>query len=103
MYDGRDRAAAEPPRAWRAGRRHRAPAALSRSRRTACPIRGSAKTREPLDAVEHVLGVGLVFPESRSQTAMVDYMTADVASMTGVDVEAPDEADELDEPEVAAA
>ena len=64
-------------------------------------MRGSAKTREPLDAVEHVVGVGLVFPESRSRAAQVDYVTADVASMT-VEVEAPDERDELDEPEVDA-
>ena len=29
------------------------------------PVRGSLKTREPLEAVEHVVGVGLVFPESQ--------------------------------------
>jgi hypothetical protein len=66
------------------------------------PVRGSAKTREPLDAVAHIVGVGLVFPESRSRAAQVDYVTADVASMT-VEVEAPDEMDDLDEPEVEAA
>ena len=66
------------------------------------PVRGSAKTREPLEAVADVIGVGLAFPESRSRTAQVDYLTADVASMT-VEVEAPDEMDDLDEPEVDAA
>lgn len=55
------------------------------------------KTRVPLDAVEHMIGVGLVFPESRSRSANVDYVTADVASMPGVEVDAPDDADEPDE------
>lgn len=45
-------------------------------------------------AEEHVLGVGLVFPESRSTRANVEYVTADVASMPDVDVEVPDEGDE---------
>lgn len=58
------------------------------------PVRGTAKTREPLDAVSHVIGVGFVFPESRSTRANVDYITADVAAMPNVDVEAPDEGDE---------
>jgi hypothetical protein len=62
------------------------------------PLR-SATTREPLEARAHVVGVGLVFPESQSQGAKVDYVTADVASMK-VDVEAPDESDELDEAEI---
>ena len=44
------------------------------------PVR-SAQTREELRAVEHVLGVGLVFPESRSHTARVDYVTANVAAL----------------------
>ena len=66
------------------------------------PVRGSAKTREPLDALAHIVGVGLVFPESRSRAAQVDYVTADVASMM-VEVEAPDEMDDVDEPEVDAA
>lgn len=65
------------------------------------PVRGSIRTREPLEAAEHVMGVGLVFPESRSQSPLVDYLTADVASMPGVEVEAPDESDDLEEPEVA--
>ncbi len=65
------------------------------------PVRDSVKnTRVALGAVEHVLGVGLAFPESRSRTANVDYVTADVAAMPGVEVDAPDDADEPDEPEV---
>jgi hypothetical protein len=67
------------------------------------PARSSAKTRQPLDAIEHVVGVGLVFPESGSRTATVEYLTADIASMAGVEVDAPDEADDLDEPEIEAA
>lgn len=58
------------------------------------PVRGSAKTREPLEAVEHVLGVGLVFPESQSRTATVDYVTANVDALSS-DVENPDDADDL--------
>ena len=57
------------------------------------PVRGSTKTREPLEAVEHVLGVGLVFPETQSRTAAVDYVTANVESLSN-DVENPDEADD---------
>jgi hypothetical protein len=62
------------------------------------PIRGSVNTREPLEAVEHALGVGLVFPESQSKTAIVDYVTADVESMR-VEVEQPDDTDALEESE----
>ncbi len=54
---------------------------------------GATKTREPLDAVEHVLGVGLVFPETQSRFAIVDYVTADVSSLS-IEVEDPDEPDE---------
>ncbi len=66
------------------------------------PVRGSLVTREELRAVEHVLGVGLVFPESQSHTAKVDYVTANVAALTQ-DVEIPDEADEPEDGEVGAA
>jgi hypothetical protein len=65
------------------------------------PLR-SAETREELRAVQHVLGVGLVFPESQSHTAKVDYVTANVAALTQ-DVEVPDEADEPEDTEVEAA
>lgn len=58
------------------------------------PVRGTVKTREPLDAVEHVVGVGFVFPESRSARANVEYVTADVAAMPNVEVEVPDDGDE---------
>ena len=67
------------------------------------PVRGSLKTRQPLEAVEHVLGVGLVFPETQSRTAAVDYVTANVAALSN-DVENPDDADDApDEGEAAAA
>lgn len=67
------------------------------------PVRGSTKTREQLEAVEHVLGVGLVFPETESRTATVDYVTANVAALSN-DVEDPDEADDApDEAEAEAA
>lgn len=65
------------------------------------PVRGSTKTREPLEAVEHVLGVGLVFPETDSRTAAVDYVTANVDALS-TEVENPDESDDLaDEAEAA--
>ncbi|TCM39649.1 Z1 domain-containing protein [Kribbella sp. VKM Ac-2568] len=60
------------------------------------PVRGTAKTRIDLKAADHVIGLGLVFPESSSRAAKLEYLTADVASMS-VEVEAPDEADEPDE------
>ena len=67
------------------------------------PVRDSVKkTRVPLGAVEHVLAVGLAFPNSRSRTASVDYLTADVAAMPGVEVDAPDDTDQLDEQDVEA-
>lgn len=56
------------------------------------PLRNSAKTRIPLDGVEHVLGVGFVFPVSNSRTAKVDYVTANVRALSS-DVEEPDTAD----------
>ena len=65
------------------------------------PVRDSVKqTRIPLDAAEHILGVAMAFPESASRAASVDYLTADVAAMAGVEVEAPDEEDQPEEPEV---
>jgi hypothetical protein len=66
--------------------------------RNSRPVRGNASTREDLRADDHIIGVGLVFPESRSRSAHVEYVTADVAAMS-VEVETPDEADELDESE----
>jgi len=66
--------------------------------RESVPMRASAKTREPLDAVEHVIGVGLVFPESRSSAAKVGYVTADISE---AEIDAPDDSDDLEEGEVA--
>jgi hypothetical protein len=67
------------------------------------PVRDSVKkTRVPLGAVEHVLAVALAFPNSRSRTANVDYLTADVAAMPGVEVDAPDDTDQFDERDVEA-
>lgn len=60
-----------------------------------------SRTREPLQAVEHVIGVGLVFPESRDTTAKVDYVTADIRELGVEEPDAPDESDEpAEEPEV---
>lgn len=65
------------------------------------PVRDSVKqTRQPLDAVQHVLGVALAFPDTQSSSSSVDYLTADVAAMAGVEVEAPDDNDVLDEQDV---
>lgn len=66
------------------------------------PTPPSEGRRKPLEAVEHVLGAGLVFPESLSRDAGVRYLTADIASMQ-VEVETPDEDDDLVETEEDAA
>jgi hypothetical protein len=63
------------------------------------PVRASERTREALGALEHVLGVGLVFPKSHSEKADVEYQTADIESMPDVSVENPDDADYEDGPE----
>ena len=65
------------------------------------PIRSAEKrTRVPLDAVEHVLGLGLVFPTSPTDSG-IEYYTADVGAV----VEAPAEEDEPqeDDPDAEAA
>lgn len=67
------------------------------------PSARNERTRAPLDAVDHVVGIGMVFPEAIARDATVEYMTADVDSMVGVEVEMPEEQDELEEPEVEAA
>lgn len=54
----------------------------------------SRQVREPLDAVEHVIGVGLVFPEAQTTEGRQTYMTADLRNMV---VEEPMPEDELDE------
>ena len=58
------------------------------------PDRG--KSRVPLDAVDHVLGVGLVFPTSASEAVGVDYMTADLSSIPR---EEPLDEDDVEEDE----
>jgi hypothetical protein len=55
------------------------------------PRRGQARTK--LEAVEHVLGVGLVFPTSDSEGS-VDYYTADLSTE---EREEPGEEDEIDD------
>lgn len=64
---------------------------------------GSKRTiREPLKAVEHVIGVGLVFPVSKDTTANVDYVTADIKDLGVDEPDAPDESDQpAEEPEVS--
>ncbi len=57
------------------------------------PRRGHA--RVPLDAVDHVLGMGLVFPTSESEGS-VTYETADLSR---VEREEPGEDDEIDDEE----
>ncbi len=66
------------------------------------PLRGSVTTRGALGAIEHILGVGMAFPVSKSRTANVDYITANVAALTD-DVDEPDDADALEETEADAA
>lgn len=65
------------------------------------PTKRSEATREALHAKHHVLGVGLVFPESSSAKAKVEYVTSNVAALAH-DIEEPDEQDALNEPEVLA-
>jgi hypothetical protein len=57
--------------------------------------RRSGQARAKLEAVEHVLGVGLVFPTSASEGS-VDYRTAD---LSGVEREEPGVDDEIDDEE----
>jgi Z1 domain len=56
------------------------------------PQRG--RQRLSLEAVEHVLGVGIVFPTSEAEASSVEYVTADLSSE---EREEPSEEDELDE------
>lgn len=54
----------------------------------------SDDVREPLNAVEHVIGVGMVFPAAREKTPQ-DYMTVDLSAVSReVPDEEPEEADE---------
>lgn len=59
------------------------------------PASGKVASRAPLDAVEHIIGVGLVFPDAQQgQDTPVSYMSAD---LSGVPQE---EEDWLDEDEI---
>jgi hypothetical protein len=61
----------------------------------------SGRVRQPLDAIAHMIGVGIVFPVSRNASAKVDYYTADIRALGVEQPEAPDESDEpADETEV---
>lgn len=62
------------------------------------PRRGVRRLK--LEAAEHVLGVGIVFPTSAVEASGVEYLTAD---LSGVDREEPREEDEVDEDEDAVA
>ena len=66
-------------------------------------VRNPRRQRIPLDAVEHVVGLGLIFPESsRDQLTPQSYVAADLARLAGaegveledVDVDDVDRADE---------
>jgi len=63
------------------------------------PNETGSTARSPMDAEEHILGVGLVFPESSSQEAHVSYKTADLSHVAG-GVDLPDETDAPDESEI---
>ncbi|MFI9326175.1 Z1 domain-containing protein [Kitasatospora sp. NPDC052868] len=63
--------------------------------RTSPPTR---KERLPLDAVEHVIGVGMVFPEPSGEDSRVDWFSAD---LSGVVVD--EDVDNLPEEDLAAA
>jgi hypothetical protein len=54
----------------------------------------SGRVREPLDALEDVIGVGLVFPEAQTTEGRQSYVTAD---LHGLVIEEPLAEDELDE------
>lgn len=64
------------------------------ARNSAPATKASERVREPLDAVEHVLGVGLVFPEAQTTEGRQTYVTADLRGMV---VEEPIAEDELNE------
>jgi hypothetical protein len=62
------------------------------------PLRGG--NRCDLEAVEHVLGVGLVFPTSEAESVGVEYKTVDLSSIPR---EEPDDEEALDEGDEALA
>jgi hypothetical protein len=54
----------------------------------------SKRVREPLDALEDVIGVGLVFPEAQTTEGRQSYVTVDLQNLV---IEEPLAEDELDE------
>ncbi len=62
--------------------------------RTSNPIRSGTRTREALDAVADVVGLGIVFPEAQTTEGAQTYKTAD---LSGEVVEEPMPEDELTE------
>jgi hypothetical protein len=60
--------------------------------------RRSARVRKPLDAVEHVVGVGTVFPEAERSEGRQSYRTADLSALRREQPTEDDEpAEELEE------
>jgi hypothetical protein len=57
-------------------------------------------TRVPLKAKEHVIGIGLVFPETASSSAAVDYKSANLAALQATEIETTDDEDEPELEEV---
>ena len=66
--------------------------------RTSGPSRPGVKPRKPLDAVDHVIGIGLFFPEARGSVREYTYLSADLSSIDresdDADIAAIDSADE---------
>lgn len=91
LEHGRD----QPPEGWGDGSGLLALYPISKDSE---PRRSTQRLK--LEAVEHVLGVGLVFPTSESEASGVEYITAD---LSGVAREEPGEGDEVDEDEDAVA
>lgn len=58
----------------------------------------SLQVRQPLDAVEHVIGLGLVFPEAQTTEGRQTYYTADLHGLVIEDPLPEDEPDEEDDP-----
>ncbi len=65
------------------------------------PRRSTQRLR--LEALEHVLGIGIVFPTSAAEAAGVDYLTADLSAVSREEPGEEDEVDEQEEEEAAAA
>lgn len=63
------------------------------------PLTPGRRLRVPLDAVEHVIGVGLFFPDAVGPDSEVNYKSADLSQLADdtldADVEELDEADEV--------